>query len=210
MGRPDKLSTRPSPPPSAGERVNPFAFPAETNQRFTLLLLSGLMLTVSIGTIAFSTFYRFIVEPLLGGRLTDAQLDSLFTAGNLLTFLVLLPWIGLVTYLVYRRHPVALRRRHRLTPFDPASDPRFQRALERFALDAHLKPLPQVELSSGSLADGQAFGLPGRYRLRLGGRSRLLLRKRPRLFRAIVLHELAHIANGDVSRTYLTQALWRS
>jgi hypothetical protein len=35
----------------------------------------------------------------------------------------------------------------------------------------------------------------------------LLMRRAPAQFRAIVLHEMAHIAHGDVGRTYFTQAL---
>jgi hypothetical protein len=56
--------------------------------------------------------------------------------------------------------------------------------------------------------DGQAFGLPKKPAIRLGKRLRLLLRKSPDTFFAIVLHELGHLANGDVPRTYFAQSLW--
>ena len=39
---------------------------------------------------------------------------------------------------------------------------------------------------------------------------RLLAHKAPHIFRALLLHELAHIKNRDVGRAYFTEALWRS
>jgi hypothetical protein len=44
--------------------------------------------------------------------------------------------------------------------------------------------------------------------MRLGDRMRVLLRKSPAMFRGAVLHEMAHIANGDVGRAYFAQSLW--
>ena len=39
---------------------------------------------------------------------------------------------------------------------------------------------------------------------------RLLAHKAPHIFRALLLHELAHIKNRDVGGAYFTEALWRS
>jgi len=39
---------------------------------------------------------------------------------------------------------------------------------------------------------------------------RVLLRKFPETFRAVVRHELAHIVNRDIGRTYYAQSLWIS
>ncbi len=63
-------------------------------------------------------------------------------------------------------------------------------------------------LRKANQASGQAFGLRGRHVVRLDDGLRLALRRTPQMFRVIALHELAHIVNRDVGRTYFAQALW--
>jgi hypothetical protein len=59
------------------------------------------------------------------------------------------------------------------------------------------------------LQSGQAFGFKGDYALRLErGLYRVVLLKSRDVFRAVVLHELGHIFNQDVWRSYFAQALW--
>ena len=54
---------------------------------------------------------------------------------------------------------------------------------------------------------GQAFGYRGAYAVALsGGLVRQFYRQRS-VFRGVVLHELAHIHNGDVDKTYFALAL---
>lgn len=54
------------------------------------------------------------------------------------------------------------------------------------------------------------FGRPGRHTVCLDGGLVARRQADPSGFRAVVLHELAHIRNGDVSITYATVALWRA
>lgn len=54
------------------------------------------------------------------------------------------------------------------------------------------------------------FGRPGRHIVCLDGGLVACRRADPTGFRAVVLHELAHIRNRDVGITYATVALWRA
>ncbi|MEV0598781.1 M56 family metallopeptidase [Streptomyces sp. NPDC050315] len=53
------------------------------------------------------------------------------------------------------------------------------------------------------------YGRLGRYTVRLDAGLVMLFRKDRRAFEATLLHEFAHIRNGDVDITYLTVAIWR-
>lgn len=55
-----------------------------------------------------------------------------------------------------------------------------------------------------------AFGHAGAYTIALsGGPVAAFFSDRP-TFRAIVLHELAHVYNADIGKTYLTIAIWQA
>lgn len=215
------------PPPSVGKaRLNPFIFPAETDVRFTLLVIAGCMLAVNI-----SLFfpYIFIPDRTVASSLPDAlpSVDALppveyleqTRAANLTWALEALRMLALpvalvvalflLALIIYRAHPAFIRRKRKLKPLAPGKDQTFYQEVYRLAGLAGIAPPPVIELGQGlHLQNGQAFGFPKRYMLRLDGGLRLLLRKAPSTFRAIVLHELAHIANRDVARTYFAQSLW--
>ncbi len=78
------------------------------------------------------------------------------------------------------------------------------------------KPLakPVFQVSRGAIGDGQTYGTSRRPRIILTRAVPLLLRKEIRQYgtpsstRALVFHELAHIANRDVVRSYLAEASW--
>jgi hypothetical protein len=57
--------------------------------------------------------------------------------------------------------------------------------------------------------DAVAVGRARRHTVRLDGGLIACRLQKPELFRAIVLHELAHIRHGDVGITYATVAVWR-
>lgn len=58
--------------------------------------------------------------------------------------------------------------------------------------------------------DGLAFGRAGRRYIMLSRGLADLHDREPALFRAVVLHELAHIRNRDLDLTAFTLGLWRS
>lgn len=83
-------------------------------------------------------------------------------------------------------------------------------ALEALAQEAGLERVTFV-LNSGRVSTSAvAFGRPGRYTVCLDGGLVARRRADPSGFRAVVLHELAHIRNGDVTIAYATVALWRA
>src|SRR3972149_184327 len=78
------------------------------------------------------------------------------------------------------------------------------------ALEAEV-PSPKVEISDGLKGtDAQAYGTGGAYFLALDGGYRILRKTKPNLFKALIKHELAHIANHDIARSYFSDALWDS
>ncbi|MFE4599833.1 M48 family metallopeptidase [Kitasatospora indigofera] len=108
--------------------------------------------------------------------------------------------------------PVWRTRRSRAVPLatvDP--DGRIGRQLERLTELAGLTRVPRVVVDPFAASTGAAvFGSNRRPTVRLHGG--LLARRAvaPEDFEAVLLHELAHIRNGDVTLTYATVALWRT
>jgi Zn-dependent protease with chaperone function/tetratricopeptide (TPR) repeat protein len=212
-------------------RLNPFVLPSETNLRFLLLIVAAGLLAVGIGnTVATGPLiaqggiiedHADVLQPGFTEDLSGAEqqalvataIDKWRTAALPFTLaatgpLLLLSAVLLASYIRYRGHPARRRRAQPYQPLPPDRDPLLYDELERLAQQAGL-PMPQIVVDkAGVTATGQVWGVPDQYVLRLGGGMRFLLRQRPGAFRAIVLHELAHIVNGDIGRTYFTQALW--
>jgi len=197
-------------------RLNPFALPPETNARYLLLVASALILTFTLG-------YAFAVGVLGLGTTTNLddiigstsqRIDSLALQvrsiiGVLCVSLIPVGIMLLSAQFILRRHPKRLQKRLKLEEWPSNKDQKFQDRIAQLSQDLQLKTTPVVYTPRGSKkAEGQAFGLPPTYAIKLGGGMPLVMRKQPAIFRAIVLHELAHIVNGDVRRTYFTQALW--
>lgn len=215
-------------------RLDPFVLPSETNDRFILLVVAALALVFSIGTIITLPLIIFS-----GGVIEDyadivSMLDPershpdeyLKVIENFLTKLhanigyfivgfifpvVLLVIIFAVALIIYRLHSFSFRRRKGLILLTKDQDTKLVDIVYQLTDQIGVNSLKTIFLEPSSpKADAQVWGFPGNYYLRLGNKMRLLCRKQPETFKAIVLHELAHIANGDVFRTYFTQALWQS
>lgn len=136
--------------------------------------------------------YRACMATFLGGR-----------AAWLLGGLVLLFGVALLIYLL---RPAWLRRRRDLVPVpDELVEP-----LAELVEEAGLTKAPTFLLDRTNLrAGGVAFGTHRRKYVALNVGMVALRRIEPESFRAIVLHELAHVRN-DVTITYATLAIWRA
>lgn len=207
-------------------RLNPLAFPLGTDTHFRLFLLSALALAITIGTIL-----PILLDPDGPGIQMDLiptpsnQGTAQFFVGvqetalhNLLLVLryiappaVIISIMALIALVRYRAHPQRLIRRLALKPLIRVDDTYFVEEVERLSSQVGIWPPPMILSRKQSLkesASGQAFGLPGRLMLRLDGNLRLRLRKRPAETHAVVFHELAHIANHDIGRSYGADAIW--
>jgi Zn-dependent protease with chaperone function len=115
----------------------------------------------------------------------------------------------LVAYILYRNHPSRIRLKKNLQIVYPEQKPSLVMNIQDLSKSAGISPPPSIEIEVGSCTtDGQAFGFQNRYSLRIGSYLDRLLCKRPLEFRAVILHELAHIANKDIGRTYFAQSIW--
>ncbi|MEZ4735840.1 MAG: hypothetical protein R3E79_52795 [Caldilineaceae bacterium] len=185
----------------APKRLNPFALPAETDSRFNLFTIAAITWVLNFAVMLWAWLPEWVYAGSVTGQADDSR--------GLLWFQVGMPIVAILLAIVlYVTHPQRIARRQQLQSFDKMKDPAFAQAVEELTGVAELTKVPVIRISQTKRISGQVFGLHGRYTLRLDASLRLVLRKAPATFRAIVLHELAHIANRDVGRTYFSQALW--
>ncbi|KXK60876.1 hypothetical protein AWW66_16475 [Micromonospora rosaria] len=102
-------------------------------------------------------------------------------------------------------------RRSRVVPLATVDrDGEIRRVLADLSATAGLTRPPRVVVDPAAASAGAVvFGRTGRATICLHGGLVAARTTDPRRFRAVLLHELAHIANRDVTVTYLTVALWR-
>lgn len=192
------------------KRLNPFAFPPETNAFFTLLAVTAPIWMLELGQIV-SASMGFITMANAESTARTIEEQGLVEANvrNLLLPIILIAFMFLVAAVVYLSHPIRIRLKKNLHKITRKDDPDFVDAIQNLVDISRISPSPLIEVAANSRSmAGQAFGLWTNYVLQLGGRFRLLFRKDVESFRAIILHELAHIANADITRTYFTQAIW--
>ncbi len=217
----------------AERRINPFALPAETDARFHLLIIAAVLFTAWAGvmvTAFFGGLYSVDIPilqadfPSLDSLPTDLPVEErlvehrarllLYVSqelGRLSIPVALLFGLFLVAALRYRLHPYLVRRQFPSKRLDPEAHPELSREVARLIERAELEESPIIEIGSSlQEVDGQAYGFPPKFIFRVGGAARRLKNKRKDVVEAVILHEVAHIANGDVGRYYFSQAIWLS
>ncbi|MEM9906409.1 MAG: M48 family metalloprotease [Cyanobacteria bacterium P01_D01_bin.44] len=216
--------------PAQTPRLNPFIFPSETDFRFVLLVL------MTIGGCLFCferlPWLRLGVRPEFGqrlgqleqcfgvtsanwfdelGPLNDCIRDSfgLLAVSNLRSQLVGLGWVLLFVGVVYSLLPTVMVTREKLVPLDqqPQSNPLCE-AYGDLCKEISIARPPQLMLKATSRGVGpRIFGCWGRYRIVVPGGLALRAQDDPTTFRAVMLHELGHLKNRDVDKTYLAFAM---
>ncbi len=190
-------------------RLNLFAFPPETNALFSMLILASIMLALFSGNLI--RFYSGFGNPLdwVGIRSPRFELAAVFLAVACLSGLVALGTLCLAC-LFFLRYPSQIRQRRKLQRLTE-KDHQIQEHASRLALQAGVEP-PIIEMPLHGLkgSDAQAFGVGKRQTIALDGGFRVLRKTKPEIFNALLRHELAHFANADVSKSYFSDALWRS
>jgi Zn-dependent protease with chaperone function len=111
----------------------------------------------------------------------------------------------------YLTHPWWIMRRRGLKRLSAAGSAKLVAELDRMSREMGLVRSPAWWIAPyHRTSGGQAFGVVRRRHVQLD--AGLLVRfvtDRP-AFRAVVLHELAHLRNRDVDKTYLTIGIWRA
>ncbi|MDI2125023.1 M48 family metallopeptidase [Yinghuangia seranimata] len=166
-----------------------------TMQRFILLLV--LFLAVSSGAA------HDVIEHLpvaWGGRYGAVLLPYLATCA-----------LAVAALKLYRELPGWKVRRARLVPVsDIADGGRLRAELDRLSDRARLETEPTWVYAPGApSASAVVFGTHRHPIVCLNAGLIAYATLRPARFRAVVLHELAHIHNQDVGVTYATVAMWR-
>lgn len=189
-------------------RTDPFLFPTDTSVRFALLIVAvlsaGLLVFQSLFNAASrATFRAFALncgfskacwQPYESQQATWMALGALgvIAAGALLYWLA----------------PIWKMQRDRLTPITHEDDPALFDYLQQLCRDVGLSRAPLFVWNplDGRIG-GQAFGRWGRYCVALtGGLAAQFYTDRPAV-RAVLLHELGHLKNQDVDRTYFALAV---
>jgi len=214
-------------------RLNPFAFPSDTDFRFALLIVSVLGVSLLIYSILYNripdlwevhyTNEKRCPEAAAaahpGNSLDDlsargdvyyqcmAPADRIRAAWMLGGVALLLVVAGLIYWLL----PTWKIRRAKLVPLSAEDAPEIVACLAGLCREAGLSRSPVFVWNPlNPVSSGLAFGRLGRYHVALtGGLVTQFYTDRP-AFRAVMLHELAHLRNGDVDKTYFTVAIWRA
>ncbi|GHJ43191.1 hypothetical protein Cs7R123_05330 [Catellatospora sp. TT07R-123] len=127
-------------------------------------------------------------------------------------------WIGvgvglvfMLAALLYLLHPWWIRRSRGLLPLAGPDSAELIADLDRLPAQVGLARSPRWLLDPrAATAGGQAFGLPWRPVVVLDAGLIMRYGTDPDAVRAVVRHELAHLGNRDVARTYFSIALWRA
>lgn len=115
----------------------------------------------------------------------------------------------LVTLSIVWFIPTVKTRRGRLVPLSLEDAPEVAASLESMSREAGLTRPPRFLWSPLNTAStGLAFGRPGNPCIALTGGLVTQFYTDPMAFRAVLLHELAHIRNGDLNKTYFAVATW--
>lgn len=204
----------PSSEPQPPFRLNSLAFPVETDMRFRLLLIAAAGTTFGIA--------NYALNAVLPSSMSDNAVKTISTIGAMLIVLLL---FGIAHQRAKRAAAVLVAREQWATFPPPGGDPLAQASLQRMSAHVNqiVQSLPAVATqqlhyywndSSADRAEtaGMAFGYRDRQYLCLneGMHPAFLSAPQTKRFYGVLLHELSHIANRDVSRTTFSIELGRT
>lgn len=218
--------------PSAGftlmPRLNPFAFPSDTDFRLLLLIAaivaSGLFIYNWVyfalpQTRADLPAYRQCQAHAVANGGSDAtkveqSFDSCRAPIEQRKAAWMLGGVALILvagFAIYAVTPVVMLRRRRLVPLSIQDVPDIIPVIEDLSRQAGLRSPPVFVWNPLNGAPvGIAFGRVGRHYVAVTGGLVTRFYSDRAAFDAVVLHELGHLRNGDVDKTYLALSLWQA
>ena len=200
-----------------------FCFPSETTVSFIILIIAALCVAVNIGQNIERSIN--IIEkpgeetssPLFPGTQNNDESISGFGSrqGSLLSYAkpLVVPLISAlllfaVATMIFIRYPNYLKTRSIYNQIDSEKLYAFHQYVQNVSSSLLKKP-PEVLITNSMMtANAQAFGTGIKNFLKLDGGLRLLQMKSKRMFDAIIHHELGHIINKDVAKTYFSVSIW--
>jgi Zn-dependent protease with chaperone function len=210
-------------------RLNPFAFPSDTTFRFVLLIVAVLGSTLYVWDWIYfavgdnGSRYRERAAACLDQSPVGASDLDDFTRGTrtftqcvqsldrpsawwMLGGVAAVLLVAIVLTLLY---PWWKRRRMNLRPLTETDAAAVVATVHALAKEAGLREPPTLVWDPlDPSPTGLAFGHAGQYTVALTGGLVVRATTDPDAFRAVILHELAHIRNRDVDLTYFTVSLW--
>jgi Zn-dependent protease with chaperone function len=209
-------------------RLNPFAFPSDTTLRFVLLVIfvvcgSGKLYRLfgedgrtdhsALECMSRNVSKLSRISTLTSdenGRFISSVVDCLGTMRHGVWWSIGGIFLTIVTAAIfYWLYPVWKLRSGRLERLSSSDLPEVVHELLDICQAASLPNPPIFVWNPVAAGLPLAFGRGGKYYVALSGSfiARYFYRDR-HAFRAILLHELAHIRNGDINKTYLVVTLW--
>jgi Zn-dependent protease with chaperone function len=227
------LATRQKTPARAELRLNPFALPSDTTSRFVLLIVAVLTASVFAYNVLSATLpatqTRFLdsqrcvegaqarsvpdtVEPIDQERLIAQARDACrrpyqhWVAAVILLGVLGLLFVALTLYLAIPSWKI---RRRRLVPLEEDDAPELVDSYHELCRQAGLSRAPALLWNPLAPRGGAlAFGRFGRYYVAVSASLVVQHYTNREATMAVLRHELAHVANRDVNKTYLAQSLW--
>ncbi len=178
-------------------RLNPFVYISETDVRFYLLVLIGIIMpslwALIFGIIIFS----------------EAEITFFL---RLLIMIIIFSLIPLLIYWNYKRFPKKIMKKSKLKEFDKKKFPDHHEYVEKLHGE-YLSNVKKPTLMYEPLDPSESaftFGTKNNVNIGISGGLIRKFRKNIDGFKSIFLHEMGHIANRDVEKTYLAASTWRS
>jgi len=169
-------------------RFNPFVFPSETDIRFVILIFSILsFLLMSSSTICYLLLGHISLEVL-------ALLISLSTLG---------------IWYIYSEYPINIIKEYKTNEI--SEFPEINKILNRIISNLDLgSKNPKILIYNPKPAKNDifVFGRQNNFYIAIPSGLAVKIKNEPEIYKTYVHHELAHIANGDVTKTYLTLSAW--
>ena len=210
--------------------LNPFALPSETDARFRLLLVAVIVISLILGN--YMPVY-FLPDDLSKGLLSP---DVNFTEKNpsspdylkesgmnmiynsleyfpsimLMFFILFLSTICII--FIYKRYPGNIKSKQKLISADKDETGKYQTLkdeIKNLSDRCGIDP-PEIYIAPQFTTGAQAFGVRDHKSIRIDNGLRLMLFKNREKFRSVILHELGHFANRDVTKTYISQSVWKA